>query len=189
MIEQRTMFVVEATHNVEEVLALYDTEKEEVISYRIGSDWFGRFEDERYFATKQQADCYVAGRQAQLRARFPEVRAFIEEVQKTDKEVFPHEDEEYMGKFTPGKRTSWFLDYRKEQNKAQRYLELIKTGFLNISGFSFRLEDVDYIKWCKDENATIFLKNENGIRTSDDLEYEIIDELFGGNRSGKEIER
>jgi hypothetical protein len=194
MIEQRTMFVVEASHRVQEILAMYDTEKGEVVCYHYtdDSDWFGKYDDDRYFSTRQQADDYVSNRQAQLRAKFPEIKAFIEEVQKTDKEVFVHEDEEYMGAYAPrsSQKNSWFREFKEQRNKAGRYLQFIKTGYLSMSGISFRPEDVDYIKWYKDDKAKVFLKNENGtvIETSNKQDYTIIEELFGGNRSDMEFE-
>lgn len=201
MIEQRTMYVVEPSHNVKEILAMYDTEKNEVVCYHYtgDSEWFTNFEDERYFATKQQADDYVANRQEYLRSKFKEVKAFIEEVQKTDKELFKHEDCEYMGEYayTPrSRRNSWLGDFKEQRNKANRYLEIIKTGYLSMSGISFRPEDVDYIKWYKDDKAKVFLKNDKVqfqksdkiIEISNELDYTIIEELFGGNRSDMEFE-
>lgn len=183
MIEQRTMFVVESSHNVNEILAMYDTEKKEVVCYYDDPEWFPRYDDERYFFTKQQADDYVANRQAQLRAKFPEVKAFIEEVQKTNKDIFCHDDEEYMGIYSPEERsrtTKWYKSYRRERQKAQIYLNIIKTGYLTINDTSFKMDDILRVKWYSDK-VELVLKDDDtivciNVETS---EYDIIEELFG----------
>ena len=186
MIEQRTMFVVESTHNVREILAMYDTEKNEVICYRYTDDteWFGVYNNERYFATKQQADDYVANRQEQLRAKFKEVKAFIKEMYEVDKELFNYKEDDFFGHFASFEdhHTDWYKDYINATKKAKKYLDCIRTGYLNINANSFRPEDVKYIKWYNGK-AKLYLKSDEMFETHDSKEFEMIEEIFGVNRS------
>jgi hypothetical protein len=88
MIEQRTMFVVEPSHNISEILAMYDTEKKEVLYYEQEGEVYKRLKDEKYFATRQLAEDYRTKHQAELRAKFPEIRAFVEEMDNVIEEYF-----------------------------------------------------------------------------------------------------
>lgn len=186
MIEQRTMFVVEASHYISEVLAMYDTDKKEVLYYEQEGDVYKPNEKERYFATRQQAENYRANRQAQLRAKFQEIRAFVEEMSDVEKEYFPFEEKEFFGKFARmgGCHVSWREDYQREVKRAKIFRECVRTGYLNINAHSFRPADVEYIKWY-DENAELHLKDSGyPIETADADEYELILDIFGPNRSG-----
>ena len=186
MIEQRTMFVVESSHNVREILAMYDTEKNEVICYHYtdDTDWYGIFDDERYFATKQQADDYVANRQEQLRAKFKEVKAFIKEMYHVDKELFDYNEDDFFDRYASfeSRHTDWYNEFKDERKRAKIYLDCIRTGYLNINAASFRPEDVKYIKWYNGK-AKLYLKSDETIETHDSKEYEIIEEIFGANKS------
>jgi hypothetical protein len=78
MIEKRTMAVVESSHRVAPILAMYDTEKQEVVCYQYAfeneenndDEWYHAYENERYFNTLQEANEYVAKRQEYLRSKF-----------------------------------------------------------------------------------------------------------------------
>lgn len=186
MIEQRTMFVVEASHNISEVLAMYDTEKKEVLYYEQEGDVYKRFKDEKYFATRQQAEDYRTNRQAELRAKFPEIRAFVEEMYNVKKEYFNFEEQEFLGRCARIDRyyASWRKEYERELKRAKIFRECVSTGYLNINAHSFRPADVEYIKWY-DEKAELHLKDSDyTIETADADEYELILDIFGPNRSG-----
>ena len=96
MIEKRTMAVVEASHRVVPILAMYDTEKQEVVCYKYAfeneddndDEWYHPYPNEKYFNTLQEANEYVAKRQEYLRSKFSEVREFIEEMDRIDSDYF-----------------------------------------------------------------------------------------------------
>ena len=180
------MFVVEASHNISEVLAMYDTEKKEVLYYEQEGDVYKRFKNEKYFATRQQAEDYRTNRQAELRAKFPEIRAFVEEMYNVKKEYFNFEEQEFFGRCARIDRyyASWRKEYERELKRAKIFRECVSTGYLNINAHSFRPADVEYIKWY-DEKAELHLKDSGyPIETADADEYELILDIFGPNRSG-----
>ena len=187
MIEQRTMFVVEASHNISEVLAMYDTEKKEVLYYEQEGDVYKRYKNEKYFATRQQAEDYRTNRQAELRAKFPEIRAFVEEMQNVEKEYFNFDEQEFFGlcaHFGRHNVLSWREDYQRELKRAKIFRECVRTGYLNINAHSFRPADVEYIKWYSEKAELHFKDSDYTIETADADEYELILDIFGPNRSG-----
>lgn len=186
MIEQRTMFVVETSHNISEVLAMYDTDKKEVLYYEQEGDVYKPFENEKYFATRQQAEDYRTKHQAELRAKFPEILAFVEEMDDVEKDFFDFDQKEFFGRYARFGRyhTSWHDEYVDERKKANILCECVRTGYLNINAISFRPQDVEYIKWY-DEKAELHLKDsDTTIETANEDEYDLITDIFGSNRSG-----
>lgn len=186
MIEQRTMFVVEASHNISEILAMYDTEKKEVLYYEQEGEVYKRLENEKYFATRQLAENYRTKHQAELRAKFPEIRAFVEEMDNVIEEYFNFDEQEFFGRCAHfgGYHASWRKEYERELKRAKIFRECVRTGYLNINAHSFRPADVEYIKWY-DEKAELHLKDSGyHIETADADEYELILDIFGPNRSG-----
>jgi hypothetical protein len=189
MIEQRTMFVVETSHNITEILAQFDTEKKEVICYYDINDesWYGRLDGERYFSTRQQAEDYRTNRQAQLRAKFAEVREFVEEMNNIYPENFKFDEKEFFGDCATLGRSSnynWYKEYKAADKQRDILIFCLRKGYLNINGVSFRPDDVDYIKWYSNK-ADIYLINSGIIiNTADEDEFELIQLIFGRNLSG-----
>lgn len=186
MIEQRTMYVVEASHYISEVLAMYDTEKKEVLYYEQEGEVYKPFKYEKYFATRQQAEDYRTKHQAELRAKFPEIRAFVEEMRNVEKAYFSFDEQEFFGLCARFGRNlvTWRKEYERELKRAKIFRECVRTGYLNINAHSFRPADVEYIKWY-DEKAELHLKDSDyTIETADADEYELILDIFGPNRSG-----
>ena len=180
------MYMVEPSHKIKEITAMYDTEKNEVVCYLDIEEggWYRNYDNERYFNTREQAESYRANRQNQLRAKFGEVKAFIKEMQDTDKEFFEHTDEDYMGKYAPISLKPYYKDYMRERKRSEIYRDIITTGYINLNAESFRIKDVVHIKWYKNNKAAIFLGEAAArVDTANEFEYSIIEELFGYNKS------
>lgn len=189
MIEQRAMFVVESSHNIKEILAQYDTEKQEVICYYDTEDeeWYGRIDGEHYFATRQQAEDYRTNRQEQLRAKFAEVKEFVEEMNKINPEIFKFDEKEFLGDYAIlgwSQKCSWYKEYKNADKRADILLYCVRSGYLNINGVSFRLDDVDYIKWYGSKAEIYLIDSGKIIDTADEDEFELIKLIFGRNLSG-----
>ena len=189
MIEQRTMFAVETNHNIIEILAQYDTEKQEVICYYDieGESWYGRLDGERYFATRQQAEDYRTNRQAQLRGKFAEVKEFVEEMNDINPEIFKFDEKEFFGDCATLGRSSnhnWYKEYKAADKQRDILIFCLRKGYLNINGVSFRVSDVDYIKWYSSKAEIHLIDSGEMIYTADEDEFELIQLIFGCNLSG-----
>ena len=189
MIEQRTMFAVESSHNIIEILAQYDTEKHEVICYYDINDesWYGRLDGERYFATRQQAEDYRTNRQAQLRAKFAEVKEFVEEMDNISPEFFNFDEKEFFGDCATLGRASncnWYKEYKAADKQRDILIFCLRKGYLNINGISFRLEDVDHIEWYSSKAEIYLIDSGRIVNTADEDEFELIQLIFGRNLSG-----
>ena len=189
MIEQRTMFAVETNQNIIEILAQFDTEKQEVICYYDINDesWFGRLDGERYFATRQQAEDYRTNRQAQLRGKFAEVKEFVEEMNGINPEIFKFDEKDFFGDCaTLGRssKCSWYKEYKAADKQRDILIFCLRKGYLNINGVSFRPDDVDYIKWYGSKAEIHLIDSGETIYTADEDEFELIQLIFGRNLSG-----
>lgn len=188
MIEKRTMAVVEKSHRVMPIMAMYDTEKQEVICYKYidDDDWYRKFDSERYFNTVQEANEYVAKRQEYLRSKFKEVLEFIDEMDCIDEEYFKFDPKDYLGKYANRDTSSWYKDELKEcKAKASLLSTIARSRHFNVNGETINIDKVVCVMWHGEYKATLVMSDGHEVKTNSIIEYRVVEEMFGSNRSGK----
>ena len=195
MIEKRTMAVVEPSHRVMPIMAMYDTEKQEVVCYQYVTDndddddddeWYNNSKYYIFFNTLQEAKEYVAKRQEYLRSKFSEVLEFIREMDRVDKECFKFDKKEYLGDYAESDYNDWTRKQRdKYQAEASLLRSIVRTRHLNINGETINIDEVKYVLWHKDKKATICMNDGHTVETYSDVEFNVVEDMFGSNRSGR----
>lgn len=182
------MAVVEKSHRVVPIMAMYDTEKQEVICYKYidDDDWYRKFDSERYFNTVQEANEYVAKRQEYLRSKFKEVLEFIDEMDCIDEEYFKFDPKDYLGKYANRDTSSWYKDELKECKAKASLLSIIaRSRHFNVNGETINIDKVVCVMWHGEYKATLVMSDGHEVKTNSLIEYRVVEEMFGSNRSGK----
>ena len=194
MIEKRTMAVVEASHRVMPILAMYDTEKQEVVCYQYASEneedkddeWYKTYTSERYFNTLQEANEYVAKRQEYLRSKFSEVREFIEEMDHVESDYFKFDKEEYLGRYAEDNSPDWLIRKRDAYRaEASLLTSIARSRHFNVNGETINIDEVVRIMWHDEDKATLVMRCGHEVTTFSDAEYTVVVDMFGSNRSDR----
>jgi hypothetical protein len=195
MIEKRTMAIVESSHRVSPILAIYDTEKQEVVCYRYikedddddeDYEWYNNSQYDRYFNTLQEAKEYVAKRQEYLRSKFSEVLEFIREMDRVDKEFFKFDKKEYLGHYVDSDYNDWM---RKQCDKYQAENTILRSiarsRHFNLNGETINIDEVKYVFWHKEKKAMLCMNDGHKVETYSNAEFNVVEDMFGSNRSGR----
>lgn len=194
MLEIRTMWHADFTYpqdGVECVEVLYDTEKKEVQYYKSegDTDFFDPSEDNRFFFTQKEAENALEKYCQSLLDKMAEVKKYLEvmgnfRVKKDNK--YYHEKKEYMPNYmAESLENSYYQKRYEKEAKENEYLRMyIRTGYLNVYGYSFRIDEIKRIVWGEDK-ATIELKDGAMISTSSQAEFEAVNVIAGCNVSDK----
>ena len=195
MIEKRTMAVVESSHRVKPIMAMYDNEKQEVVCYQYVKEnddeddceeWYQNYPFERYFKTLQEANEYVAKRQEYLRSKFSEVLEFIKEMDSAEGKFFKFDKKEYLGGYAENNNRDWLKDERDEYKaEASLLCSIARTRHFNINGETINIDEVEYVLWHDDNKATLCMDNGHKVKTYSDVEFKVVEDMFGSNRSGR----
>ena len=194
MIEKRTMAVVESSHRVAPILAMYDTEKQEVVCYQYAfeneddndDEWYHTYKNERYFNTLQEANEYVAKRQEYLRSKFSEVREFIEEMECVDSDYFKFDKKEYLGRYAKDDTPNWLRRERDEYRAEASLLNSIaRSRHFNVNGETINIDEVVRVMWHDKDKATLVMRDGHEVTTFSEAEHTVVVDMFGSNRSEK----
>ena len=191
MIEKRTMAVVESSHRVAPILAMYDTEKKEVVCYKYAfeneddnDDWLHTYERERYFNTLQEANEYVAKRQEYLRSKFSEVKEFLEEMDCVDSDYFKFDKKEYLGRYAEDNTPKWLRRERDAYRDEASLLKYIaRSRHFNVNGETINIDEVVRVIWHKEDKATLVMRDGHKVTTFSEAEHDVVVDMFGSNRS------
>ena len=188
------MAVVEASHRVMPILAMYDTEKQEVVCYQYASEneedkddeWYKTYTSERYFNTLQEANEYVAKRQEYLRSKFSEVREFIEEMDHVESDYFKFDKEEYLGRYAEDNSPDWLIRKRDAYRaEASLLTSIARSRHFNVNGETINIDEVVRIMWHDEDKATLVMRCGHEVTTFSDAEYTVVVDMFGSNRSDR----
>lgn len=202
MIEKRTMWLMESSLNVKQIVALFDMEKKQVVCYRECNedgtcdeeeDWYRVFEGETFYNTEADAKEAQQRRYDEAREKMKACKALIKEldlIEATDDFVFQRED--YLGCHANNGEES--DDYwRKRRKKAEKKLSLMTTiarsRFFNVAGQTINLDEVVRILWHKEAEATLVMRDGTKVKTDTEAEYAVVVDLYGENRSDKYIKK
>ena len=197
------MWMVEYDLRIREIVAIYDTQFNKLITYTYKDDfdedtgepdeWYRLSKGETIHETKLEAEAYKAELLNTIKAKCAEVKNAID-----DLDSYAENDELKISRedFLPSWcSSSWYRDnYDKMDNKYRIMKTYVTCGMLNINAESFRADEVIRIEWNQvrymekgkertKETATIILKNDHRVETRTEVEYEIVELLFGENRS------
>lgn len=194
MIEKRTMAVVESSHRVAPILAMYDTEKQEVVCYQYAfeneedndDEWYHTYKNERYFNTLQEANEYVAKRQEYLRSKFSEVREFIDEMECVDSDYFKFDKKEYLGRYAKDDTPNWVRRERDAYRaEASLLASIARSRHFNLNGETINIDEVVRVMWHGEGKATLVMRDGHEVTTFSEAEHTIVVDMFGSNRSEK----
>lgn len=191
------MAIVETSHEVRTITAIYDTDKKEIICYTYvpeegenqeDYDWYYPRKRERFFDTVQEARLYVEQHQNELRAQFATVKAFLEEMNCVDKEYFGFKEEEYLGEGMTLINKSLGVDYwenewRNESKKASLLTSIARSRHFNVNGETIDIDLVSRVEWLKDKTARLIMQDGHKVYTHGEVEYYVVEQMFGSNRS------
>ena len=192
MIEKRTMTVVESSHKVAPILAMYDTEKQEVVCYKYAYEnedenddgWYPKYPREKYFNTTQEAREYIAKRQEYLRGKFNEVLDFIEEMDRIDTDYFKFKKEDYLGRYAKDDEPSWLRRERNEyRDEASLLTSIARSRHFNVNGETINIDEVVRVIWYKESRAVLVMRDGHKVMTNKKAEYNVVIDMFGSNRS------
>ena len=187
------MAVVESSHRVAPILAMYDTEKQEVVCYKYAyeneedndDEWYHPYPNEKYLNTLQEANEYVANRQEFLRSKFKEVKAFIEEMDRIDTDYFKFEKSEYLGRYAEDTTPEYVRNSRDAyQAEASLLSSIARSRHFNVNGETINIDEVVRIFWHNGKKATLVMRDGHVVTTNSEAEYTIAIDMFGSNRSG-----
>jgi hypothetical protein len=194
MIEERTMAVAESSHRVAPILAMYDTEKQEVVCYQYAfeneddndGEWYHQYPNEKYFNTLQEANEYISKRQEYLRSKFSEVREFIYEMDNVESDYFKFDKEEYLGRYAKNDTPNWVKRERDAYRAEASLLNSIaRSRHFNVNGETINIDEVVRVMWHKEDKATLVMRGGHEVTTFSEAEYTIVVDMFGSNRSDR----
>ena len=198
MIEKRTMWIVERNLHIHQVDALYDLDKREVIAEHYSGDgcddddWYHALEGERFFNTEQEAREHRAIRIEEAREKMKTCMALIEELDELEPaEDFEFEQKDYLGGYADrGSRHGYYFEmYQKYEKKASLLSSIARSRHFNVNGETVNIDEVVRILWHPDNQASLVLRDGKKIITNNDIEFSIVTEMFGSNRSGMIVQR
>ena len=191
MIEKRTMWKVDSLHEIDPVSALYDTEKQEVITYQYedDNDFYTLIDGQKMFSTKTEAETYVELHKAYLISKMAEVKSLLEEMDYLkDSDDFQFSRKDYLpGTIIADFNESFYNNYWKSRMVISILRVAIGQRMLCIAGDSVPIDRVNKVCWY-DDRAELYLEGDNRqlpLVTTDSSEMEAVEVLFGDNVSGK----
>lgn len=194
MIEKRTMGYVDFGFpdiEAQAVTVIIDSETGKVDTYRIRDEWCTPSETDHFYDTVEKAAEALDEYKHELIAKMKDIRKDLHALSEwePDEDVndpFHFNRRDYLpyslwaGAY--GDEDSWRNLYL-EKKKENRYLrDIIRTGFMNVRGESFRREDVERIAWGM-RKVELTLKGGRMVTTCNNTEFEVVCFLFGENSS------
>jgi hypothetical protein len=195
MLEKRTMWVVWKNYPQDEPetsTVFIDSESNEVQFY--GDDELSKPNGmQRFYNTEEEAYEGRVQIKHEIMDKMPEVKEYLNIMNcvrqdEDENSFFRFKYEDFLGCFAYrvenyNKYSYSSKEYEELDNMVDMLTDYIHTGFLNIRADSFKLEDVEVVKWGS-KRAEIVLKNGKNIQTCNRSEYTFIEKLFGTSRSG-----
>ncbi len=195
MIEKKIMGYVDFRYphiEAKAVPVIVNNETDEVELFRQYEDdyeWCEPSEGEHFYPTVESANEALELHKRNLYGRMEEVKYYVEAMNnwlegKEEDDEYPFKEEAYLPPQNHrNTRDSYWMKEFEKKEKINKYLtEALHTAFVNINGNSFRMKDVDHVRWGK-ENTEIFLTTGRTIKTSSEVELEVVKILFGRNYS------
>ena len=200
MIEKRTMWLMECSLNVRQIVALFDMEKKQVVCYQYCNDdgaydeddgWSHVYEGETFYNTEADAKEAQQRKYDETREKMKTCLALIKEldrIEATDDFEFKRED--YLGRYAHAKEESdyWAVRRKNSEKEASLLATIARTHFFNVAGQTINLDEVVRILWHENEEAeeaTLVMRDGTKVKTYTKAEYDVVVDMYGSNRSGR----
>ena len=197
MIEKRTMWLMESSLDVKQIVALFDMEKKQVVCYQYcnddgtcdeDDDWMHVYEGETFYNTEADAKEAQQRRYDEAREKMKTCKALIEEldrIEPTDDFNFKRED--YLDCHADDRSESDYWRNRRQnaEKEASLLTTIARTHFFNVAGQTINLDEVVRIMWHKDEEATLIMRDGTKVKTCTEAEYAVVVDMYGSNRSDR----
>ena len=198
MIEKRTMWLIESSLGMKQIVALFDMGKHKVVCYRYcnedgtcdeDDDWVRVYDGDSFYNTESDAKEAQQRRYDEAREKMKTCKELIKELDRihsTDDFAFSRED--YLGDYATDEEERddyWTKRRQKAEKELSLMITIARSRFFNVSGQTINLDEVVRIMWHKEEEATLVMRDGTKVRTSTEAEYAVVVDLYGDNRSGK----
>lgn len=202
MIEKKSMGYADfayPNYEAKVVTVIVDSETDKVELYRPNedeSDWYTPNKYDHFYPTIEDATDALKKHQQEMFDKMGEVLDYIEVMNNwrdnmTDDDPLHFNEEDYLPSRNFSRRIKasyWESRFNEVSNIKEYLLGIVRTGFININGDSFKVEDIKHIMWGKTK-AEIILDDDRKIETGNRTEFNIIRELFGDNISNSTYNR
>ena len=197
MIEKRTMWLMESSLDVKQIVALFDMEKKQVVCYREcyddgtcdeHDDWSCVYDGDSFYNTEADAKEAQQRRYDEAREKMKTCKALIEELDRIEAtDDFDFNREDYLGCHADNRSESDYWSKRRQnaEKEASLLTTIARTHFFNVAGQTINLDEVVRIMWHKEEEATLVMRDGTKVKTYTEAEYAVVVDMYGSNRSDR----
>ena len=200
MIEKRTMWLMESSLNVKQIVALFDMEKKQVVCYQYcnddgtcdeDDDWMHVYEGETFYNTEADAKEAQQRKYDETREKMKTCLALIKELDRIEPtDDFDFKREDFLGRYAHAKEESdyWAVSRKNSEKEASLLATIARTHFFNVAGQTINLDEVVRILWHEEhdeESATLVMRDGTKVKTYTKPEYDVVVDMYGSNRSGR----
>jgi hypothetical protein len=196
MIEKKTMGYADFAYpgyEAKVVTVIVDSETGKVELYRPEeneSEWYTPNKNEHFYPTIEDATDALKKHQQEMFDKMGKVKDYIEVMNNwkdnmTDDDPLHFNEEDYLPSRNFSRRIKasyWESRFNEVSNINDYLLDIVRTGFINIKGDSFKVKDIKHIKWGE-KKAEIILTDDRKIETGNNTEFDIVKFLVGKNNS------
>ena len=197
MIEKRTMWLMETTLCVKQIVALFDVEKKQVVCYQYvnddgttdeDDDWMHVYEGETFYNTEADAKEAQRRKYVEAREKMKTCMALIKEldcIEVTDDFDFKRED--YLGCHAHDRSESdyWEKCRKNAEKEAGLFNTIARSRHFNVAGQTIDIDEVVRVMWHKNAEATLVMRDGTKVKTYSEPEYNVVVGMFGSNRSDR----
>lgn len=129
-----------------------------------------------FFDTKNEANAYSNDKKSEYKELAKQTLSNIKILDNITPNIIQRKD--YLPQKCNQRNNDYWYDRHYELRRVMR------TGIININAISFRKEDVAHIEWG-DDCAKVCLKDGSDVKTYGELEFNLIEDIFGENNSDR----
>lgn len=201
MIEKRTMWLLEGSLSVKQIVVLFDMGKHRVVCYRYcnedgtcdeSDDWHHVYESDSFYNTEADAKEAQQRRYDEALEKMKMCKALIKELDRIEAtDDFAFEPEDYLGDYAHAGEENdyWGNRRRKAEKELSLMITIARSRFFNVAGQTINLDEVVRILWHKEAEATLVMRDGTKVKTDTEAEYAVVVDLYGENRSDKYIKK
>ena len=195
MIEKRTMWLMESSLSVKQIVALFDMEKKQVVCYQYcnddgtcdeDDDWMHVYEGETFYNTEADAKEAQQRRYDEAREKMKTCMALIKELDRIEAtDDFDFKREDYLGNHAHDISESdyWSKSRKNAEKEASLLASIARSRHFNVNGETINIDEVVRIMWHDEDKATLIMRDGHKVTTFSEVEYTVVTDMFGSNRS------
>lgn len=199
MIEKRTMWLLESSLILRQVVALFDLEKKQVVCYRyVGED--GDIDEDQDWSSLDEGDTFYntegEAKEARLR-RIDDAKGKMKTCLSLIKELdniavsddFDFKRKDYLGIHAKERDEDNYWEKRRKlaEEKVGMLVTIARRHFFNVAGQTINLDEVVRVLWGEGDDATLVMRDGTKVRTYSEAEIGVVVDMFGSNGSGRYI--